>query len=309
MIPPFPNFIAYLRAQDRAEATVRGYLADLTACAHWFSKTYDEAFTPGAITPSVLRAFRQHLLLEKRAKASTVNRHLAALRVYAAWAVQAGVLDANPAAQVRGVAQVPSGPKYLDKKGQDALQRVMEHDLQVARLRYPKRWKTRQRDYSLTIFLLHTGLRLHETLAVRLEDLVLTARKGQVTVQAGKGNRQRTVPLNADARQAVRAWLAVRPATPDNPHLWLAQEGEAQGELTSRAVQRVLHRYGQAAGLPHLTPHVLRHTFAKNLVEQGVGLEKVAALLGYASLNTTRIYITPNQHDLEKAVETLATSP
>jgi site-specific recombinase XerD len=72
-----------------------------------------------------------------------------------------------------------------------------------------------------------------------------------------------------------------------------------------RAVQRVLKRYGQEAGLNELTPHIARHTFAKNLVNQGVGLEKVASLLGHSSLNTTRLYTTPNQHDLELAVEKL----
>jgi len=72
-----------------------------------------------------------------------------------------------------------------------------------------------------------------------------------------------------------------------------------------RSVQRALVRLGQAAGLTRLTPHVLRHTFAKNLVDSKVGLEKVAALLGHSNLNTTRIYVTPNQRDLEQAVEKL----
>jgi integrase/recombinase XerC len=73
--------------------------------------------------------------------------------------------------------------------------------------------------------------------------------------------------------------------------------------LSSRSVQRAIRRIGLDAGLEGLTPHVLRHTFAKNLVDSGVGLEKVAALLGHSSLNTTRVYITPNLQDLEKAVE------
>ncbi|MFH1635391.1 MAG: tyrosine-type recombinase/integrase, partial [Chloroflexota bacterium] len=82
-------------------------------------------------------------------------------------------------------------------------------------------------------------------------------------------------------------------------------EGCYKDGLTSRSAQRVIRRYGEEAGLPHLTPHILRHTFAKNLVNQGVGLEKVAVLLGHASLNTTRIYVTPGQRDLENAVEKL----
>jgi integrase/recombinase XerC len=83
-------------------------------------------------------------------------------------------------------------------------------------------------------------------------------------------------------------------------------EGEHES-LSGRTVQRILLRYAKAAELDALTPHVCRHTFAKNLVENEVGLEKVAALLGHSSLNTTRIYITPSERDLELAVENLIT--
>jgi integrase/recombinase XerC len=68
-------------------------------------------------------------------------------------------------------------------------------------------------------------------------------------------------------------------------------------------VQRVLKRYGEDAGIEKITPHVLRHSFAKNLTNKGVGIEKVAQLLGYENLNTTHIYIKPDFKDLEKAVE------
>ena len=67
----------------------------------------------------------------------------------------------------------------------------------------------------------------------------------------------------------------------------------------------MLQRYGQQTGIQDLTPHVARHTFAKNLVDQGVGLEKVARLPGHASLNTTRVYIVPIKRALELAVECL----
>ncbi len=77
--------------------------------------------------------------------------------------------------------------------------------------------------------------------------------------------------------------------------------------MTARAVQRVLHRYGRAAHIDNLTPHVLRHSFGKALIDAQVSIEKVAALLGHSNLNTTRIYITPSNQDLEKAVETIAT--
>jgi site-specific recombinase XerD len=193
------------------------------------------------------------------------------------------------------------GPRYLDKKEQYALQRAIEKDMQLARMRYPKRWVSRQRDAAMVVFLLHTGLRLSEALTLQLSDVQLAERKGQVLVRQGKGGRARTVPLNVQARKALQEWLAVRPGS--GSHVWVQVEGEPSDGLSNRSVERVLVRIGQDAGLEHLTPHILRHTFAKNLVDRGVGLEKVAALLGHSNLNTTRIYATTNQKDLEQAVD------
>jgi len=178
----------------------------------------------------------------------------------------------------------------------------MERDVQIAKLRFPKRWAGRQRDFSMVTLMLNTGLRLAELVNVELGDIELSERKGSVFVRHGKGNKERRIPLNADARKALRDWLAIRPETPGNTFLFIALESEADGSLSHRTVQRIVRRYGQEAGLPHLSPHTLRHTFAKNLVNNGVSLEKVAVLLGHSSLETTRIYITPSAQDLAQAV-------
>jgi len=299
------DFETYLQGQDRAALTVKGYCTDLKHFMRWFEQTNGEAFSLPAVTPTDVREYRQHMLVREGRKANTINRHLASLAALMGWAVQQGLLEHDPSQEVRSVPTVSSGPKYLDKKQQYALQRAIEKDLQLARLRYPKRWRSRQRDASMVHFLLHTGLRLQEALDLRLGDLEIGERKGQVLVRQGKGRKQRTVPLNHEARKALQDWLAVRPKN-DGDHVWIAVESEQEGALSCRSVQRVILRLGQDAGLEHLTPHQLRHTFGKNLVDSGVGLEKVAVLLGHANLNTTRIYITPNQHDLEQAVDKLA---
>lgn len=303
------RFINYLEHQDRSPLTVSGYQHDLAHFQRWFEQTNGEALTAEAVTPTDVREYRQHMLNVERRKASTVNRRLAALSALMNWAVQQGLVDNDPTRGVRNVPQVNAGPKYLDKKQQYALQRAIEKDLQLARLRYPKRWRGRQRDGSLVVFLMHTGLRLQEALDLQLSDVQLSDRKGVVLVRQGKGGKQRSVPLNAEARKALQEWLSARPQVA-NDFIWVAVENEGDGSLSGRSVQRVILRLGQDAGLHNLTPHMLRHTFGKNLVDSGVGLEKVAALLGHANLNTTRIYITPNQNDLEQAVEGLAdTSP
>jgi len=299
------EFENYLQAQDHSPLTTRGYLADINHFAIWFRQTNGEPLTPQVVTPTDVREYRQYLLTNERRKASTVNRRLAAISAYIDWAKQAGLIDHDPTVGVKNVPQVPGGPKYLDRRQQYALGRTIEKDLQLSKMRYPKRWISRRRDASLVLFLLHTGLRLQESLDLLLGDIEITDRKGQIIVRQGKGRKQSSVPLNADARKALQEWLAVRPQSSD-AHLWVAIENSQADGLSSRSVQRVIRRLGQDAGIMDLTPHVLRHTFGKNLIDKGAGLEKVAALLGHSSLNTTRVYVTPNQHDLEQAVDMLA---
>lgn len=304
LIESMPAFESYLLEQDFAALTVRGYLADLEHFAFWFHQINGELLSPERLTPTDLKSYKQHLLVTERRKASTVNRRLAALSAYAKWALSKGIIQSDPTVNIKSVKQVASAPQWLDKQEQFALQRTIERDLQLSVLRYPKRWVTRRRDASITLFLLNTGLRLGELTAMRLKDVRLSERKGSLLVQNGKGGKQRTVPLNAEARKALQDWLSIRPQN-ESDAVWLTVEGETES-LGGRTIQRVLWRYAQEAGLEELTPHILRHTFAKNLVNQGVGLEKVAALLGHANLNTTRLYITPDAHDLEIAVEKLS---
>ncbi|RPH61993.1 MAG: recombinase [Chloroflexi bacterium] len=298
------SFERHLFNQDRSVFTIRGYLADLKHFSDWFEQTNGEQISPQAVTPTDIRAYRQYLQVIERRKASTINRRLAALSAYLDWAVQTGQIEKNPRGKIKSVKQEEPAVQALDKKQQYALQRAIEKNLQVASLRYPKRKIGRQRDASLVIFLLNTGLRLAELLALQLDDVEISERKGRVLVRQGKNNRERSVPLNAAARKALQDWLNVRPQK-ETRFIWIAVEDESE-RLTPRSVQRVLKRLGQEAGIPDLHPHLARHTFARNLVDSGVGLEKVARLLGHSNLNTTRIYVTPSEHDLELAVDTLS---
>lgn len=297
------GFSDYLEQRDYSPDTKRGYLADLEHFAAWFQRKNGEILAPARLTPSDIKEYKNDLLTVKRCKASTINRHLSAIAAYARWAQESGLIHTDPTLYVKSVKQVTSAPKWLDKSEQYALQRAIERDLQISKLRYPKRWITHRRDASIVLFLLNTGLRLNELVSMRLGDLELSERKGSLLVQNGKGGKQRNVPLNAEARKVLQEWLAVRPETNDDS-VWVAVEAEQAG-LSKRGVQRILERYAAEAGLEEFTAHICRHTFAKNLTNQNVGMEKVAALLGHANLNTTCIYIAPDVHDLERAVESL----
>ncbi len=298
------DFNSYLQSDDLSALTIRGYLADVRLFMDWFEKHNREAFALASVTPIDLRAYREHLQKEQGLKASSVNRKLASLAALMRWGQHTKQITLDPTEKLKSVQQTPAAPHWLDRKQQYALLRAIEKDLQISKLRYPKRWVTRRRDGSLTLFMLHTGLRLSEVTSLELRDVEISDRRGSVLVRHGKGNKERVIPLNIDARKAVEEWLAVRPSI-NNSFLWVAVEDSNEDGISGRSIQRILQRYAQQAGLDELTPHMLRHSFAKNLANRGVGLEKIAMLLGHSSLNTTRMYITPDLNDLEAAVEQL----
>lgn len=290
MQPTLDSFASHLRGRDCAQRTVQGYLDDLRAFVRWYEQTNGEPFLPEYLTPTDVREYRQWLVSRQAAPAS-VNRRLAALRAYVHW-LRGETLD------VRGLEAQKLAPRWLDRREQSALLRESERALNAASTDAARTQALRDR--AILLLLLNSGLRISELCALRLRDVELTERKGKVIVRAGKGAKQREIPLNQPARQALRAWLEVRPATGEA--LFLGKRGEA---LTPAGIHRRLADLARRAGVEDLSPHTLRHTFAKNLVDAGVGLERVAALLGHANLNTTRIYVAPGERDLERAVENL----
>ena len=111
----------------------------------------------------------------------------------------------------------------------------------------------------------------------------------------------RTVPLNNDARQALAIYKEVRPRVAGD-HLFIGQRGEP---LQPDAVQLIVRKYARRAGLEGVTPHTLRHSFAKPVLDAGEDLATVSRLLGHERLETTAVYTQPNARDLEEAVRRL----
>ncbi|MCS5697317.1 tyrosine-type recombinase/integrase, partial [Desulfofundulus thermocisternus] len=109
----------------------------------------------------------------------------------------------------------------------------------------------------------------------------------------------REVPLNVTARRIIQEWLTVHPGGD-----WLFP-GRRKGHITARTAEKILEKYARLAGV-EVTPHQLRHTFCKMLVDAGESLDRVAVLAGHSNLNTTARYTRPGIQDLEKAVEKLS---
>ncbi len=151
-----------------------------------------------------------------------------------------------------------------------------------------------------------SGLRISELIGLPLAAL---ARDPAYLIVKGKGGKERLAPLNQPARDAVKAYLPVRPAffakgTKDSP--WLFPSRGQGGRLTSRRFAQLLDEAAADAGVDpaKVSPHVLRHAFATHLLEGGADLRVVQTLLGHADIATTQIYTHVAQDRLREVVET-----
>jgi integrase/recombinase XerC len=126
----------------------------------------------------------------------------------------------------------------------------------------------------------------------------MSDRKGKLLVNAGKGSKYREVPLNKDARQSF-FFFGYKYFYGKYYIIFIGQ----RGTLSPRGIQLMLKRLNLSNELEIISPHQLRHTFCKNLVDAGVNLEKVAVLAGHERLDTTKLYCHPSFTDLSDAVE------
>ena len=286
----FQSFEYYLVGAGRSRHTIIAYRRDLTLFDRWFTVSNGKPSTPGTITPIDVRQYRSYLLTVQERKPTTVNRRIASLSAFCTWARNTKLIAANPVEGISQVKESRPAPKWLEKNQQYALLRAVQE-------------KGRARDVALVTLMLNTGLRVSEVAALKVGDLELSDRKGSVTVRGGKGGKYRTVPLNADARGALQLYFKKRGAVTPGDYLFNGQRGD---RLAPPGIYYLIQSYAYDAHLDKVTPHTLRHTFGKNLVDAGVSIDRVAQLMGHESVDTTRIYTTPSEQDLQREVEKVA---
>lgn len=152
--------------------------------------------------------------------------------------------------------------------------------------------------YVLLELLYATGMRVSELVSLRRSAVMRDASFLTIT---GKGNKERIVPVNDSARDAVRAWVALLPPGP-----WLFPAGGEEGYLSRQVFARDLKGLAARAGIvaARVAPHVLRHAFASHLLQGGADLRVVQTLLGHADISTTQIYTHVLDEKLRALVET-----
>ena len=287
------EFEAYLKGLDRSRHSVRAYLSDLRLFAQWFEGHTGEKFAVTNLIDDDVKNWRDEM--EDKQKASTINRKLAALSVFYAWAVENKYATKDPTLHIHGLGQQMIAPKALSEQ---AVNKIIRKAKVAGNLR----------DHALLHFLAATGLRASEVAAVKCSDVQLGGRSGWVTVRSGKGRKQRRVPIHVKARDALQAFLASEGRDKIAEHaaepLFRTQEGNA---MTTYAIWYTVKKYAAQAGVENVSPHTFRHTVATRLVRNpNVDIVTAATFLGHSRLDTTARYSRPSDEDLEKAAEEIS---
>lgn len=282
------NFLTELAIQRRASPhTVDAYRRDLVRL-----KALAAEQDPIALKAPQLRRGLMQLHAQELAPRS-IARTLSAWRSYYAWLARRGVIPLNPADGLRA----PKRPRTLPK--------ALGIDQAAALLDRPAGSLSDDpllaRDIAMFELFYSSGLRLSELVSLDWPgglDLVA----GEVTV-TGKRQKTRTVPVGDKAREALDAWLKLRPTLlrDAQPALFLGRNGT---RLTPRQVGSRLAQWAQRQGVGvHVHPHMLRHSFASHVLQSSGDLRAVQEMLGHASIAATQIYTHLDFQHLAKSYD------
>lgn len=248
-----------LKIRHKAQATIEAYTYHVQRFAEFLGKPLERA------TPDDVRDFQLHLIEDRKVGWSNFNQAVCGLRF----------LYTHTHRVPWPVTMVPFGkrprrlPTVLSVEEVDELLQCTPN--------------LKQRTFLMTLYA--AGLRLAEASALRIPDI--DSRRMQLNVASGKGSKQRLVPLSPRLLEALRQyWREYRPndylfpgTTPDRPY-------------AGTSIQKAIKVSAGKAGIKkHVTPHVLRHSYATGLLEAGVDLLTISQLLGHASFSTTMVYL------------------
>ncbi len=277
LVSEFERFLRLERGNS--DHTIRAYIGDVRQLLRFLHRQGHDTIT--TVTLRQLRAWLGQMTGDG-ASPATIQRRSGAARVFFAWAQREGVIENDPAAQLKS----PRVPRRLppDLSQQAAAEMFAAASARAAETEGP----LGVRDVAILEMLYSSGIRVAELCGLDLDDVDHAVRVVRVL---GKGNQERTVPVGAPALDAVRSWLAVRGQW-HKPQSGAAMFLGARGaRIDPRVVRRMVHQsLAAVTDAPDLGPHGLRHAMATHLLEGGADLRSVQEMLGHASLATTQIY-------------------
>lgn len=284
------DFLQYLRFEKRyAEHTRTAYETDLSQFKQYAKAQFD-IDAVADISHFHIRSWLATFKDEGLA-ARSINRKLSGLNSFYKYLLRLGVVEKNPVKQLHALRLPDRLPMYLKER---EMQNLLEE------ITFEEGFKGAT-DRLICEMLYRLGIRRSELINIKENDIEWSLKQLRVL---GKGNKERLVPLSSEMLNTFRAYIQEKKSLPvdDTHHLLVLETGRP---LYESYVYRVVKHYlSQVTTLSKRSPHILRHTFATHLLNNGANIQAIKELLGHSSLAATQVY-THNNIDKLKEIHKL----
>lgn len=281
------KFIKYLRYEKNySSLTEISYLNDLTQFQEFITRKCGN-FDPAQIDSDLIRIWLS-FLMEQGLKARSVNRKLSSIKSFFKYLKKINVVERNPAEMVSGPKADKKLPRFINDSD---IGKILDDPSE-----YPDNF-TGYRDRFLIELLYLTGMRRAELISLKDSDIDFSNYTLRVT---GKRNKQRLIPFSNETKKKLIEYTVFRDAEIENksPFLFVKENGDP---LYPKMVYNIIHKHlGSISTLSKKSPHVLRHSFATEMLNNGADINAVKELLGHSSLASTEIYTHVTFEELKK---------
>jgi integrase/recombinase XerC len=266
------KFITYLSSEKRfSEHTVKSYTTDLTQFTSFLSAEFQIVDDISEISFQIIRTWIASLL-EKGISPRSVNRKISTLKSYFKFLIREGAIVENPMMKV------------VAPKSKKRLPVFIEED-QIASLLNEVRFEegfVGQRNKLIIELFYVTGIRLSELINIRASDVDFN---NQLIKVLGKRNKERLIPLSSSMVDSLSNFIE---KNQQNQFLFTNMDGK---KLYTKLVYRLVNKYiGKISSVNKKSPHILRHTFATHMLNNGADINAIKELLGHANLSATQVY-------------------
>ena len=275
--PQIQPFLAFLQFEKRfSQHTLVAYQTDLTDFFDYLIVQYGDVPVP-QISHLYIRSWLAQLK-DAGLTAKSINRKISTLRSFFKYAVKTGVVEQSPMTKIIAPKPEKRLPQFVADKDMSTL---------LTHVAFPDDWKGRTERLLILLFY-HTGMRLSEVISLKESGVNL---QGSTVKVLGKGSKERIIPVSPELLQEVKSYMEAKRDLKHfdaAPTLLVTEKGRS---LAPRQVYTSVKKYlSLVTTIDKRSPHILRHTFATHLTNNGADLNAVKELLGHSSLAATQVY-------------------
>ena len=266
------KFIQYISSEKRfSEHTIKSYSSDISQFQHFLSSEFDITNKVEEISFQLIRSWIA-CLLEKGINPRSVNRKISTLKTYFKFLLREGVLQENPMLKVISPKSKKRLPVFIEE---DQIENLLN------KVEFEDGFVGERNKLIIEIFYV-TGIRLSELINIKITSIDF---ENSLVKVLGKRNKERLIPLSSNMLEELKNFIKKYQI---NHFLFTNLDGN---KLYTKLVYRVVSKYiGKISSVNKKSPHILRHTFATHMLNNGADINAIKELLGHANLSATQVY-------------------